>query len=117
MSATAILPQEVAVVPFPATTKISQAEIVGLLTLQAQINRLKERAAADEKSIMTRLQAGASVEEGAHVARLKDSFRASVAWKEKAIDLAGRLGMNGSAWAENVLKHTAKTRSVSLHVE
>lgn len=117
MSATAILPQEVVIVPFPATTEISQAEIVALLTLQAQINRLKERAAADEKSIMDRLQSGALVEEGAHVARIKEGSRANVAWKDKAIDLASRLGMDGKAWAQNVLSHTAKSTTKSLYVE
>lgn len=107
------------VVPVPSTsvTVITQAEIVSLLNLQAQINRLKERAAEDEKSIMLRLQTGAGVEEGAHVARIKESSRAAVAWKDKAIDLAIRLGMDGKAWAANVLSHTAKTTTTSLHIE
>jgi hypothetical protein len=106
-----------AVVPFPRTPEITQAEIFDLLNLRAKLNRLAEQVATAEQSIKTRLESGAVVEEGAHVARIEERFRANVAWKEKAIDLAERLGMGGAAWAQNVLTHTTKTRTVSLHVE
>lgn len=117
MASTAeVIPFAVPAQASPAV-EITQAEIVSLLTLQAQVNRLNEQAKAAESSIKARLQAGAAVEDGAHVARLKQSSRASVAWKEKAIELAERLGMKGETWAQNVLSHTAKTVTTSLFVE
>ena len=120
MSATLILPEApkaAVVIPFPPASEISQTEIVSLLDLHAQANRLAEQIEVAESSIRARLESGAAVEQGSHIARLKETFRASVAWKDKAIDLAGRLGMDGAAWAQNVLSHTTKTRTVSLHVE
>jgi hypothetical protein len=110
-------------IPFPSPAqapaipeRITQQEIVLLLSARNRLRQLSEQIEATEQAIKTRLEAGAAVESGEHVARLEEHFRASIAWKEKAIDLAERLGLNGQAWAQNVLTHTAKTRTVSLFV-
>ncbi len=96
--------------------RITQAELDSLLNLRGRFQQLEEQLAATEAELKARLETGAAVESGDHLARLDEHFRASVAWKDKAIDLADRLGLNGQAWAQNVLAHTAKTRTVSLFV-
>ncbi len=101
----------------PARTEpITQLELAALLSLRGRLHQLQDQVEQAEQSVKTRLEAGVPVESGDHVAQLETHLRASIAWKEKAIDLAGRLGLNGQAWAQNVLKHTAKTRTVSLFV-
>ncbi len=107
-----------AVVRFPqaAPDTITQEELALLLSLRGRFEQLRAALEAEEQSLKARLEAGVSVEPGDHVARLEEHFRASVAWKDKAIDLAERLGLNGRAWAQNVLSHTTKTRTISLHV-
>ncbi len=97
--------------------EITQNEIAMLLSLRGRLHQLTSQVEAAEQSIRTRLEHGAAVEEGDHIAELKESYRASVAWKEKAIDLAERLGLNGQAWAQNVLTHTTKNRIVSLSLQ
>lgn len=103
--------------PSLAPEVISQTEIAMLISLRGRLHQLAAQAEAAEQSIKDRLARGVSVEEGDHVAELKEQFRASIAWKDKAIELAERLGLNGSAWAQNVLTHTTKTRTVSLVIE
>jgi hypothetical protein len=107
--------QSLRVIPQPEP--ITQDELVLLLSLRGRLHQLEEQVETAEKFLRARLEAGVSVETGDHVAKLDEHFRASVAWKDKAIDLAERLGLNGPAWAQNVLTHTAKTRTVSLFVE
>ncbi len=101
----------------PQPEIISQNEVAILLSMRGRLHQLADQVEATEKSLRARLEMGAPVEEGDHVAQLNEHFRASVAWKEKAIDLAERLGLNGPAWAQNVLTHTTKNRIVSLFVE
>ena len=96
---------------------ITQTELAMLLSLRGRLHQLESQVETAEASVRQRLERGVSVEDGDHIAELKEQFRANIAWKEKAIDLAGRLGLNGPAWAQNVLTHTTKTRTVSLHVE
>ena len=92
---------------------ISQNEIALLLSLRGRLLQLEEQVESAEKSIRERLERGAVVEPGDHIARIEEHFRANIAWKEKAIDLAERLGLNGQAWAQQVLSHTTKARSAS----
>jgi len=93
---------------------VSQAEIAHLLANRNRLRQLKELVESHEASIKARLEAGAPVQPGDHIARLEERFRANVPWKQKAVDLAVRLGLNGEAWAQNVLTHTAKARTVQL---
>ena len=117
--ATQIIPQPTPkVVPIRSTPtiQIPQAQLATILQLRREARRIQEQLAKVEAEVKTALNVGAEVEPGNHIARLDEHFRASVPWKEKAIDLAVRLGLNGQAWATNVLSHTKPTRTVSLHV-
>ncbi len=107
-----------AVVRFPqaAPDTITQEELALLLSLRGRLEQLRTQVEAEEESLKARLEAGVTVEAGDHIARLDEHFRACVSWKEKAVDLAERLGLNGQAWAQNVLSHTAKTRTISLYI-
>jgi hypothetical protein len=114
------VPQSKAAVVSISTAKqdtITQTELAMLISLRGRLYQLETAVQNAEQSIRQRLEQGVSVEEGDHVAELKETHRANIAWKEKAIDLAERLGLNGPAWAANVLAHTTKTRTVSLNVE
>ncbi len=112
------------VIPFPSTAQVpptipqevSQGQLAAIVQLRREARRIQEQLAKIEAEVKTALNVGAEVEPGNHIARLDEHFRASNPWKEKAIDLAGRLGLNGPAWAMNVLTHTKKTRTVSLFV-
>jgi len=103
---------------FPSkAAPITQTELALFISLRGRLHQLETQVEAAEASIRQRLEQRGVVEEGDHSAELKEHFRANVAWKEKAIDLAERLGLNGQAWAQNVLTHTTKTRTISLVVE
>ena len=112
------------VIPFPSTAQVpqtipqevSQAQLAAILQLRREARRIQEQLAKVEAEVKAALNIGSEVEPGTHIARLDEHFRASIPWKEKAIDLADRLGLNGPAWAQNVLSHTKKTRTVSLFV-
>jgi hypothetical protein len=101
----------------PAPEHITQDELSNLLSLRARLHQLEAQVEEGEKLLRECLECGVPVEPGDHFARLDERFRANVAWKDKAIDLAERLGLNGNAWAQNVLTHTGKTRTVSLFLE
>ena len=96
--------------------EVSQAQLAAILQLRREARKIQDDLAQVEAEVKSALEVGADVEPGTYVARLDERFRASIPWKEKAIDLATRLGLNGPAWAQNVLSHTKKTRTVSLFV-
>ena len=98
--------------------EITQSDLSYILATRLEIDRLKTNLAEAEKSVRSRLEAGASVQYGAFRAWLKEHFRRAVAWREVAGRLAERLYGNGrgSAYCENVLQNTKPTRTVSLHV-
>ncbi len=111
------------VTPFPSPQQelqtpegVSQAEIARLLTNRNRLRQLKELVETHEGSIKERLEAGAAVEPGNHIAKLKESFRHCVAWKDVVVRLATRLGLDGEAYCANVLGNTKPTRSVNLSV-
>ena len=109
------------VVPFPqsvpATEVISQNELALLLSLRGRRKQIEEQVAAEEESLKTRLEAGALVEPGDHMAELKENSRRSVAWKDVAIRLADRLKLDGEMYCARVPAATKPTRIVSLIVE
>jgi hypothetical protein len=115
--ATQTLPQ---VVSFPQSVpvvEISQQDLVDLIEARNTFAKLKKHVEKLEESVQTRLEAGASVESGVHVAELKESFRRNVSWKDVVIRLAGRLKLNGEADCAKVLVATKPSRTVSLVVE
>ena len=108
------------VVPFPqsvpAVESISQLEIELVLSLRGRLKRLETEVANAEASLKTRLEKGAIVEPGDHIAELKESFRRNVSWKEVSVRLARRLKLDGEAYCNRVLAATKPTRTVSLDV-
>lgn len=115
--ATQTLPQ---VVSFPQSVpaiEISQQDLVDLIEARNTFAKLKKHVEHLEESVQTRLEAGAAVEAGVHVAELKESFRRNVGWKDVVIRLAERLKLNGEAYCAKVLAATKPSRTISLIVE
>jgi len=108
------------VVPFPQTVPavetISQTELQLLLSLRGRLKQLQAQVDAEESSLKLRLESGAEIEAGDHVASLKETSRRSVAWKDVVCRLAQRLGYDPDAYTSSVLTHTKPTRSVSLEI-
>lgn len=107
------------VVQFPQSVpavEISQQDLVDLIAARNTFAKLKKHVESLEESVQTRLEAGASVEPGAHVVELKEGSRRNVAWKDVVMRLAERLGLEPEGYCSNVLAHTKPTRTVSLVV-
>jgi len=108
---------KLSIVPNPAPQAITQLELTVLLALRGRLNQLQEQVEAAELSIKTRLETGASLEAGDHVAKLKENFRRNVSWKDVVVRLADRLKMNGEAYCDRVLTSTKPTKTVALVIE
>jgi len=100
----------------PRTPEISQTELALLLSLRNRQAALDEQVKDAERGIIRRLEAGAPVEPGSHVAKLEEHWRRNVAWKDVVVRLATRLGLDGQAYTQNVLGNTKPTRTVGLFV-
>lgn len=100
----------------PAVRPISQIERALLLSLRGRLKQLQEEIAAEEESLKARLESGAAIEPGDHVAELKNSVRRNVAWKPVVIRLAERLKLDGEAYCARVLAGTKPTRTISLEI-
>ncbi len=107
-------PQSVPAVP--AKEPITQLEIELLLSLRSRLAQLQSQVESEEAAFQARLEAGASVEAGAHCVGLKESWRRNVSWKSVCIRLAKRLKLNGAVYCARVLASTKPTRSVSLEI-
>jgi hypothetical protein len=111
-------------IPFPVfsqlhtrTESVTQLEIELFISLRNRLQQLETQFAASEAALKSRLEAGATVDPGIHVAELKENFRRHVAWKDVVIRLAERLKLNGEAYCAKVLAATKPSRTVSLVVE
>lgn len=61
------------VVPFPVTAQtITQVELALFLSLRGRLQQLEEQVAAAQDDIKARLEAGAIVQPGDHIARLDE---------------------------------------------
>lgn len=114
--ATQTLPHVVSFPQSAPAVEISQAELVELIEARNVAAQLQKQIEQMESGVQARLEAGASVEPGVHVASLKESSRRTVAWKDVAIRLAERLKIDGEAYCARVLAATKPTRTVSLIV-
>jgi len=109
---------KLAVVPFPAPQAVSQLEILALLSLRGRLHQLQGQVEAAEQSIRMRIEKGCAVEEGDHIAGLKENFRRNVAWKDIATRLADKVYFGkGLSYVERILRRTKPTRTVSLVIE
>jgi len=117
--ATSLITQQ-RVVEFPQSAEkiqtITQAELREFIEFQNLSVQLEERIKTLSLGLRTRLESGATVESGVHVATLKESSRRNVGWKDVVIRLAGRLGLDGDAYCSNVIAHTKPTRYFSLEI-
>ncbi|MGH9685539.1 MAG: hypothetical protein ACRD5K_00415 [Candidatus Acidiferrales bacterium] len=116
MAATQIVSQVVSFPQSAPAVEISQAELAELIEARNVAAQLEKRIEQIESDLRSRLEAGASVELGVHLASLQENFRRNVAWKDVVIRLAERLKMEGDAYCARVLAATKPTRSVSLVV-
>lgn len=106
------------IVEFPAPNHpVSQSEIKSLIQSQREAREASERCERLEAELLSRLQAGATVEHGEHRAWIGKDSRRNVAWKAVAARLAGRLGFNGAAYCLKVLKATKPSTTFSLKAE
>lgn len=99
--------------PFPRP--ITQSELEEFLLLRRKL----ETFDALEADLKARLESGATVEDGIHIAKLKNGSRRNVAWREITTRLADRLFGNGKGepYCEKVLNATKPTPTVSLIVQ
>lgn len=95
---------------------ITQAELVELIEHQNLLAQLEAKTEKLESGIKARLEGGAAVEPGVHIASVKKSFRRNVAWKDVVLRLAEKLGYDPEGYASNVLAHTTPTPTSSLEV-
>jgi hypothetical protein len=95
---------------------ITQLELDRLISLRNRMAHLEEQIARDEAHLKSRLESGAAVEPGVHVASLKENSRRTVAWKDVVVRLAERLELDGMAYCANVLAHTKPTITRSLEI-
>lgn len=117
MTATRVVPfPQPAQAPVATPERVSQAELALLLSLRNRKAALEEQVKEAEHTITARLEAGAPVEPGQHIAKVEEHWRRNVSWKEVVVRLADRLGLNGEAYTANVLGNTKPTRTVSLFV-
>ena len=116
MAATQIVSQVVCFPQSTPATQIAPRELADLIEARSVLAQLEQNVERIESGIQARLEAGATVEPGIHVADLKEKFRRNVAWKDVVMRLADRLKLNGESYCGRVLAATKPTRTVSLIV-
>ncbi len=115
--ATATIATPSAVLQFPQIgDRISQDEIGEFIIAQKALEKLQRHVDGIETALLTRLRAGAVIEEGSRSAEVKRNTRRSPAWKEIVKRLASRLGLDGDAYCSNVISHTKPSETFSLEV-
>jgi hypothetical protein len=101
----------------PAPEVISQTELTLLLSLRGRLHQLESEVETAEQSVKQRLEQGASVEPGDHVATVETGYRRNVSWKSVTERLACRFKLNGEAYVARVLAATRPTPFVSLAIK
>ncbi|MHB8539816.1 MAG: hypothetical protein ACYDCD_02590 [Candidatus Acidiferrales bacterium] len=99
--------------------EIPQSELESIIWIERRITNMQVELDQKRDNVKAMLQSGVRVAEGEHTASLKDTGRRTVAWREKAEELADRIfgTGRGAGWADNVMKHTAKSESWKVVVE
>jgi hypothetical protein len=114
-----LIEQQKSAVVFPipklVPKQITQAELEEIILLRRKAETLEGL----EAELKQRLAAGAVVEDGIHIARLKPGSRRNVAWREVAQRLGDRLfgSGKGEPYCDKVLNSTKPTPTVSLIVQ
>jgi hypothetical protein len=110
------------VVSFPQSvpaTELSQKELVDLFEARNVLSQLETQVESMESDLRARFEAGANVEQGVHIANLKEVFRRNIAWRGISERLADQLygAGKGEPYCEKVLQSTQPNRIVSLIVK
>jgi hypothetical protein len=102
----------------PTVAVITQESIERLIRARNLFEQMKDSIEVLENSVRVRLEAGATIEQGPHFARLDERYRRNVSWRSVAERLADRLygDGKGEAYCARVLGGTKPDRSVSLSV-
>lgn len=119
MATNSILSDVPKLVVLPAPQQIiSQTELVLFSSLRGRLQQLEEQVAAAQEDLKARLEAGAIVQPGDHVARLDERSRRNVAWRAVAEDLADTVfgKGQGASYCCEVLNSTKPSITVSLVV-
>src|SRR5689334_14906363 len=113
--------QKSAAIQFPASflKPISQLDLEAMILLRNNLKCKQGELDSIEAELKARLEAGATVQEGVHIAELRASSRPAVAWKSVAADLADTVfgDGNGESYCEDVLNSNVPTKSTNLHIE
>lgn len=106
-----------------ADAPASQAALAAVLELDRGIKGLKALRDEIVDGLIEHLQAGKCPEHGALVASLQVSEKRSVAWKDHAIDQAGKLAralgrkFDPAKWIAGIMKRTPKSKSYGVKIE
>ena len=117
--ATETVPQHSVLLAFPTSREVTtQVELALYPSLAGHLKQLEEQVARAQEDLKARLQAGAIVQPGDHVARLDERHRRNVAWRGIAEDLANIVfgEGNGETYCNEILASTPPTVTVSLVV-
>ena len=100
----------------PGSQTITQTELVLFLSLRGRLQQLQDQVAATEQELKARLEAGAFVQPGDHIARIDERSRRNVAWRKISEDLADTVfgKSNGAAYCDEVLASTEPTIKTNL---
>jgi hypothetical protein len=100
----------------PDSQTITQTELVLYLSLKGRLEQLQEQVAAAEAELKGRLEAGAIVQPGDHIARIDERSRRNVAWRKVSEDLADTVfgDGKGAAYCDEVLASTEPTITTNL---
>lgn len=96
---------------------ITQVEIARFKELSAKSAKIHEELDPLEDSIIERLVAHARIAGGKHKIFLQIDEKRTVAWKEKAMLFAKRLGLDPEEWAKKMLARAEKRKSYQLKAD
>ena len=119
MSVQHTVPPSLSVLQFPGATQlITQTELVLFLSLRGRLEQLAKQVEEAVQSIKARLEAGAIVQPGDHLAFLNEHSRRNVAWRAVTENLADEVFGQGQGknYATEILNETQPTVTVSLVV-
>jgi hypothetical protein len=91
--------------PLSQPQAITQTELVLFMSLKGRLQQLEEQVAATQENLKTRLEAGAIVQPGDHIARLDERSRRNVAWRGVAEDLPETVFGDGKGTVIGALPH------------
>jgi hypothetical protein len=102
--------------PQVPTDQISQEELSDFVAAQKTLEKLQAHVDGLRSSLLTRLRAGVTVEDGEHTAEVARSVRRSPSWKSVTRRLAKRLGIDPDAFCSRVIARTQPSESFSVQI-